>query len=417
MIPISAELKEKLEKVRAYLEILESPLGNEVLHEGVHAVRDDNDRIIPGCLQYGNSPDKDSVTLLGGIHMNELSGIYALLEFHDRWLKGHRPENTTVLTGVGHPGRSRAFIDAIIQMDEVAPTTWSRFGRTEDFFNFNRIPEDILSGRITSGPHGRRAYDLVKKVVIPSRGRILDIHNTSTIAPPMLTLFMEEEEPPMESVRRIKATNATRGLPVHDFIIWQPGPYNGVESIRSFGKRRRDAVPILVETGAGFDPESFDRADLCLRIWLSNIAGLDFGEFSCPDSWDETNQNYYVEADALYHPHVRPRDYQSLAKDLYAKAEKDTLVLIRDRASLENIHWSAAARRVLDTLDERKLHKNRLDNFQPIFKNEIIALGIETGLEIRCPRDGFVLMVGTDPFVEPTFNESFANIGIKVQGT
>jgi len=48
-------------------------------------------------------------------------------------------------------------------------------------------------------------------------------------------------------------------------------------------------------------------------------------------------------------------------------------------------------------------------------KGEFIVIGLNTGLEIRSFQDGFVLMVGTDPFIKPTFNETFANLSIMLR--
>jgi hypothetical protein len=43
---------------------------------------------------------------------------------------------------------------------------------------------------------------------------------------------------------------------------------------------------------------------------------------------------------------------------------------------------------------------------------DIIAIGLNTGLEIRSPQDGIVMMVGASPTIEPEYKETFVNIGI-----
>ena len=48
----------------------------------------------------------------------------------------------------------------------------------------------------------------------------------------------------------------------------------------------------------------------------------------------------------------------------------------------------------------------------PIKAGDIIAVGLNTGLEIRSPQDGIVMMVGASSTIEPEFKETFANIGI-----
>jgi hypothetical protein len=86
---------------------------------------------------------------------------------------------------------------------------------------------------------------------------------------------------------------------------------------------------------------------------------------------------------------------------------------MRDWQTANNIGgWSEKSRKVLNRLAAQKLNKNRLDNFMPIKEGEIIAIGLNTGLEIRSPRDGIIMMVGASPTIEPEYKETFANIGI-----
>ncbi len=417
MISISAKLKKRFAEVRDYLDLLEDPMGLEDRFPGISAVRDNRNRIIPGALRYGDENIKNSVTILGGIHMNELSGLYALLRFHRDWLAGSRPKNMTVLTAIGHPERTREFIDAVLSTDRMSPTAWSDFRRTKDLYNFNRISWDILTKKELAGNDEQRAHDIIKHVIAPSRGRVLDLHNTSTEAPPIVTLFMEEGDTPQQSVDRLKATGVTNNLPIRDFIIWKPGPYNGMESIRSFGEYDSDAQPILIESGTGFDPDSFERAYQYARIWLNNVANLDLEEPATDsESLQHVTHAHYVETGALYHPHVRPLDFRYMDSKAFKEAEKDTLVLIRDRPSLNAITgWSEKARLALEKLNDQNLAKDRLDNFKPISKGDIIAIGLKTGLEIRSPQDGHVLMVGSDPCITPAFNESIANFSIMLR--
>jgi hypothetical protein len=115
----------------------------------------------------------------------------------------------------------------------------------------------------------------------------------------------------------------------------------------------------------------------------------------------------------LYHPGVKPEDYSYLDKETLAAAKDDTFVLIRDWQTVNNITgWSEKARKVLDKLAKEKLNKDRLDNFMPIKAGDIIAVGLNTGLEIRSPQDGIVMMVGASSTIEPEYKETFANIGI-----
>jgi hypothetical protein len=296
------------------------------------------------------------------------------------------------------------------------PATWSSYGRTDDFFNFNRIPWDILSRKKFDNRHEQHAHDIIKYTIIPSQGKVLDIHNTSTDALPMVTLFMEIGEEPEKSVERMKLTNVTKDLPIRDFIIWKPGPYNGMESIRSFGEIDDHTIPILIEAGAGFDPNSFDNANDYTQIWLRNVIGLELDETPRQEDSADVVRCHYVETDALYHPQIRPQDYSYLNPEALAEAKKDTLILIRDWSSIDQIkEWSGKARLVLESLKELALLNDRLDNLKPIKKGEIIAIGLKTGLEIRCPQDGYVLMVGTDPIIKPTFNETFANLAIMIK--
>ncbi|MFK5953961.1 MAG: hypothetical protein QM498_12940 [Desulfobacterium sp.] len=416
MIPLTKELKEKLEKVKCYLEMLTDPVNIEKIFVDVYAVRNENNEIIPGALCYDTHNSGESVTILGGIHMNETSGIHALLEFHNRWVNGKRPKGGKIFTAIGDFNRITEFIDTVLETETMSPTIWSSFGRTDDSFNFNRIPWDILSKKKFENRHEQHAFNIIKHTIIPSRGKVLDIHNTSTNAPPMVTLFMETGEAPEKSVERMKLTKVTSGLPIRDFILWKPGPYNGMDSIRSFGEIGDNTIPLLIEAGAGFDPKSFDRANDYAQIWLRNVIGMELDESPIQDDSTDIVRAHYVETAALYHPQIRPQDYLHLDPSLLEAAKKDTLILIRDWPGIDKIKgWSTKARQVLDTLKELPLSSDRLDNFKPMKKGEIIAIGLKTGLEIRSRQDGFILMVGTDPFIKPTFNETFANLSIMLR--
>jgi len=85
MIKIAGQLKIKLKTVKTHLEMLAEPLLAERAFDGIFAVRDGRNEIIPGALRYHVSADGPSVAILGGIHMNEMAGVFALGKFHGRW--------------------------------------------------------------------------------------------------------------------------------------------------------------------------------------------------------------------------------------------------------------------------------------------------------------------------------------------
>jgi hypothetical protein len=92
MIEIVEELKIKLSAVRQHLQLLAGPGIAERRFDGISAVRDERNEVIPGALCYETGVAGPDVAILGGIHMNEMSGVYALLKFHARWLNGVRPK-------------------------------------------------------------------------------------------------------------------------------------------------------------------------------------------------------------------------------------------------------------------------------------------------------------------------------------
>jgi hypothetical protein len=49
----------------------------------------------------------------------------------------------------------------------------------------------------------------------------------------------------------------------------------------------------------------------------------------------------------------------------------------------------------------------------PIKKGELLAIGLNSGLELRSPSDGVVMMIGASPLILSENRETFANIGIK----
>jgi hypothetical protein len=65
-------------------------------------------------------------------------------------------------------------------------------------------------------------------------------------------------------------------------------------------------------------------------------------------------------------------------------------------------------------LEKKNYSENRLDNFRPIKKGARLAIGLNSGLELRSPADGVVMMVGANTVVVPENRETFANIGIKL---
>ena len=185
MIKVVEQLKTKLEEVRSHLELLADPLLAERKFDGITAIRDGHNAVIPGALRYGVSADGPSVAILGGIHMNEMAGVFALLKFHDRWLRGVRPKSGNIYVATGKIERALEFIDVVIESGTIHPELWASFRATKDRFNYNRIPFDILTKKINSDSE-RHAYQIVKYVLCPAKGRVFDLHNTSIDAAPMV---------------------------------------------------------------------------------------------------------------------------------------------------------------------------------------------------------------------------------------
>lgn len=412
MIEVVGQLKTKLEKVRSHLELLAAPLLAEREFDGISAVRDRHDEVVQGALRYGVSDGGPSVAVLGGIHMNEMAGVFALMKFHDRWIGGVRPKSGNIHVATGKIERALEFIDLAIGSDAVSAGSWSSFRATKDRFNYNRIPFDILTKKI-GNDFERHAYQIVKYVLCPAKGKVLDLHNTTEDAAPMVTMFMEQGETPEISINRMNSTGATKDLPIRDFIVWKPGPYNGMESIRSVVEAESGAIPILIENGGGSNPKSFENADIYTQIWLRNVMGMEPEEEAIRRGSINVDRNHYIETSELYHPGVKPDDYSYLDMESLGEAKKDTFVLMRDWKTVTGIGgWSEKGRKALSRLEGQKLPENRLDNFTPIKKGDILAVGLKTGLEIRCPHDGVVMMVGASPTVVPEDKETFANIGI-----
>jgi len=117
-----------------------------------------------------------------------------------------RPASGNIYVATGKIERALEFIDEVIGSDRVSPELWSSFRATKDRFNYNRIPFDILTKKI-SGDFERHAYRIVKYVLCPAKGKILDLHNTSEDAAPMVTMFMNKGETPEMSINRLKSLN------------------------------------------------------------------------------------------------------------------------------------------------------------------------------------------------------------------
>ncbi len=415
MIEIVEELKNKLKAVRAHLQLLSEPRLTERRFDGISAVLDEKNEVIPGALCYVTGADGPTVAILGGIHMNEMSGVYALLKFHTRWLNGVRPKCGNIFVATGKIERALEFIDTVIEVENVSPDLWSAFHATRDHFNYNRIPFDILTKKI-SNDFERHALQIVRHILLPTKGKILDLHNTSTDAAPMVTLFMRDGETPEMIISRINATGVIENFPIRDFIVWKSGPYNGVESIRSIVDAETGNLPILVENGCGANPASFDAADFHTQLWLNNVIGIEPEDDVAGRQSTSIERNYYVETNALYHPDVKPDDYSHLDQETLKAAKKDTFALIRDRPGIYAITgWSYKARQALNKLEEKNYSSNRLDNFMPIKEGELIAIGLKSGLELRSPCDGVVMMIGASPLILPENRETFANIGMRLK--
>ena len=412
MIKIVEQLRIRLKLVKNHLQLLAEPLLAESEANGIFAIRDENSEVLPGALRYHANDDGPCVAILGGIHMNEMAGVFALLQFHDRWLRGLRPARGSIYVATGNIARALEFINLVLESDSVSAELWGSFRATRDHFNYNRIPFDILTKNINS-EFEQHAYQIVQYVLRPAKGMVLDLHNTSEDAAPMVTLFMKKGETPEMSIDRLNSTGVTKDFPIRDFIIWKTGPYNGMESIRSIVEAESDAIPILVENGSGSNPESFENADIYLQIWLRNVLAMDAEEEAVKRGSVSMGRKHYIETNELYHPGVKPEDYSYLDKETLVTAKDDTFILIRDWQAANNIAgWSETGRIVLNKLAQLKLNKDRLDNFMLIKEGDIIAIGLKTGLEIRSPRDGIVMMVGASPTIEPEYKETFANIGI-----
>ncbi len=417
MIRITDALKEIFRQVRVHLQLLADPVRAERSFDGVFAIFDEHQQVVPGALRYSvrtgdAGPD---LAILGGIHMNEMSGVYALQKLHQRWLDGERPKCENIYVATGKIERALEFIDTAINAENMPAELWSSFNATEDHNNYNRIPFDILTKSINN-EFERHALQIVKHVLRPAKGKILDLHNTSIDAAPMVTMFMQNDETPEKIIQRISATGVVNNLPIRDFIVWKPGPYNGVESIRSIEQAETGSMPILVENGGGANPGSFDAADLHTQVWLKNVTGRGLEEGVAGLRSAAVQRIYYIETNALYHPDVKPEDYSYLDEESLSVVRKESFVLIRDWPSANAIPgWSEKARRALSELEKNNYSKNRLNNFMPIKKGEVIAIGLNSGLELRSPSDGVVMMVGASPVILPENRETFANIGVMLK--
>lgn len=186
-----------------------------------------------------------------------------------------------------------------------------------------------------------------------------------------------------------------------------------MESIRSVIGAEKKAIAILVENGGGADSGSFDAADVHTQIWLENLLGM-APEEGVKITMDKNAEcNYYVETHALYHPDVKPQDYAHLDAQTLAQAQQDTFVLIRNWDSASALTgWAPIARQALNRLADGSYAEDRLNNFMPIKKGDILAIGQNTGLELRSPGDGVVMMVGASPLIKSADRETFANIGV-----
>lgn len=412
MIKVVGQLRTKLKKVKSHLELLTEPLLAEAVFDGISAVRDGFNEVVPGALRYHVSDDGPCVAVLGGIHMNEMAGVFALSKFHDRWLRGVRPSSGNIYVATGNIERALEFINLVMESDSISAEVWGALRATRDHCNYNRIPFDILTKNINSD-FEQHAYQIVKYILSPAKGMVLDLHNTSEDAAPMVTLFRKKGETPEMSIDRLNSTGVAKDLPIRDFIIWKTGPYNGMESIRSIVEAESGAISILVENGGGSNPESFENADTYMQIWLKNVLAMEAEEEAIKRGSVSVGRKHYIETNELYHPGVKPEDYSYLDKETLGAARDDTFVLMRDWQTVNNLAgWSEKARIALNTLAQQKLNKERLDNFMPIKEGDIIAVGLKTGLEIRSPQDGVVMMVGASPTIEPEYKEAFANIGI-----
>ena len=69
----------------------------------------------------------------------------------------------------------------------------------------------------------------------------------------------------------------------------------------------------------------------------------------------------------------------------------------------------------MNKLEETNYSSNRLDNFMPIKEGELIAIGLKSGLELRSPCDGVVMMIGASPLILAENRETFANIGMRLK--
>ena len=121
MIEIVEGLKIKLTAVRQHLSLLARPDITEQNFDGISAVRDERNDIIPGALCYATGAEGPDVAILGGIHMNEMSGVYALLKFHARWLSGVRPKCGNIYVATGKIERALEFIDTVIEAENISP--------------------------------------------------------------------------------------------------------------------------------------------------------------------------------------------------------------------------------------------------------------------------------------------------------
>jgi len=149
MIKVVEQLRAKLQLVKSHLQLLAEPLSVESVPDWIFAVRDGHNEVVPGALRYHVSDDGPCVAVLGGIHMNEMAGVFALLKFHHRWLRGMRPASGNIYVATGKIDRALEFIDLVMASDSISAELWGSFRATRDRSNYNRIPFAGLNTYLT----------------------------------------------------------------------------------------------------------------------------------------------------------------------------------------------------------------------------------------------------------------------------
>lgn len=388
--------------------VMDHPLSHDDLEAVFNFIRRQKTDGVEGVMVFDSGKPGPTLGITAITHGNEIAGLATLPTLIILQEMGLIQHGKVIYTADNMRATAEYF-QAYRQDDKAAMRT-ARSAKGD--INMNRLPTDTMDPGHDPGHSYAQARARELKPFWDQFDVGIDLHTTSTPAPPMIITHDEPDE---------KRKHLFANLPSADWITGIYDYLNGYSVTDFFGRGnpQEKAVTLTLECGQHLDPLSAQAARNGALTLMENL-GLVMGGQALDRSLSPTLNNLKKVSifnhfrlprvpkgseppeEALFHPaHDPKKPLDKLVAEGRITAEfadairNDTFVLVNGREEAGKPRLLRHNDPVLDPKAAVWL------NFERVEQGDVIARGEKTGVELIAPRDGHILMAPANPVIDP----------------